>query len=47
MLGAVVLQQRLGTETLLGGVAIALAVMLLQVRQGEGVTQRQGDQSVS
>jgi len=47
MLGAVVLHQRLGTETLLGGVAIALAVMLLQIRQGESVTPREGDQSVS
>ena len=39
LLGAVVLRQTLGVETLLGGVAIALAVALLQVsRSGRGST---------
>ena len=47
MLGALVLHQRLGAETLLGGVAIALAVLLLQLRQGKAVTPPAGDQSVS
>ena len=47
MLGALVLHQRLGAETLLGGVAIALAVLLLQLRQGKAVTRPAGDQSVS
>ena len=46
MLGAVVLHQRLGVETLLGGVAIAVAVMLLQLRQGP-VTTPPLDQSIS
>jgi drug/metabolite transporter (DMT)-like permease len=47
LLGAVVLHQRLGAETLLGGVAIAIAVALLQLRQSGGVTAGGGDQSVS
>ena len=47
MLGAVVLHQRLGAETLIGGVAIALAVLLLQLRQGKDVTQPAGDESLS
>jgi drug/metabolite transporter, DME family len=47
MLGAVVLHQRLGAETLLGGVAIALAVLILQIRQGEPVTPQRGDQSIT
>lgn len=46
MLGAVVLHQRLGVETLLGGVAIAAAVMLLQLRQAP-VTTPPLDQSIS
>ena len=46
MLGAVVLHQRLGAEALLGGAAIALAVMLLQLRQGP-VTTTPLDQSIS
>jgi drug/metabolite transporter (DMT)-like permease len=47
LLGAVVLHQRLGVETLAGGVSIAVAVALLQLRQGEGVTARGVDESVS
>jgi drug/metabolite transporter (DMT)-like permease len=47
LLGAIVLHQRLGVETLLGGVAIALAVMLLQLRQSRTVTPAGTDQSVS
>ena len=47
LLGALVLGQRLGTETLAGGVAIAMAVMLLQLRQGHAVTPPMGDESVS
>jgi drug/metabolite transporter (DMT)-like permease len=47
LLGATVLHQRLGTETLLGGVSIALAVALLQIRQGESVTASGVDQSIS
>lgn len=47
LLGAVVLHQRLGAETLLGGVAIALAVMLLQLRQSGAVTPPGIDESVS
>jgi drug/metabolite transporter (DMT)-like permease len=47
VLGAVVLHQRLGAETLLGGVSIAVAVMLLQLRQGDGVTASGVDQSIS
>ena len=47
MLGAVVLHQKLGAETLAGGIAIALAVMLLQLRQGGAVTPQPLDESVS
>lgn len=47
LLGAVVLHQRLGAETLLGGVSIAAAVALLQLRQGDGVTASGVDQSIS
>jgi drug/metabolite transporter (DMT)-like permease len=47
LLGAVVLHQRLGVETLAGGVSIAVAVALLQLRQGEGVTASGVDQSIS
>jgi len=47
MLGAVVLHQKLGAETLAGGIAIALAVMLLQLRQGGAVTRQSRDESVS
>lgn len=47
LLGAIVLGQPLGTETLLGGVAIAMAVLLLQLRQGNPVTVGPVDQSVS
>lgn len=47
LLGAVVLRQRLGVETLLGGVAIAAAVMLLQFRQARPVTAGGVDQSTS
>lgn len=47
MLGAVVLRQKLGAETLAGGVAIALAVLLLQLRQSGAVTPQPVDESVS
>ncbi|MFL5559871.1 MAG: DMT family transporter [Gemmatimonadaceae bacterium] len=47
LLGAVVLRQRLGVETLLGGAAIAAAVMLLQFRQARPVTVGGVDQSIS
>ena len=47
LLGAVVLGQPLGTETLLGGGAIAIAVLLLQLRQRMPVTAEPVDQSVS
>jgi drug/metabolite transporter (DMT)-like permease len=47
MLGAVVLHQKLGAETLAGGAAIALAVMLLQLRQSGAVTPQPVDESVS
>lgn len=47
LLGAVVLHQRLGMETLAGGVAIALAVTLLQLRPRTAVTEAPLDESLS
>lgn len=47
LLGAVVLHQRLGVETLVGGVAIAMAVTLLQLSGRTAVTTDPSDESVS
>jgi DME family drug/metabolite transporter len=45
--GALVLQQSLGIETLLGGIAIAAAVLLLQLRSTPAVTTNPRRESVS
>jgi drug/metabolite transporter (DMT)-like permease len=45
--GALVLQQPLGIETLLGGIAIAAAVLLLQLRSTPAVTTNPRRESVS
>lgn len=47
LLGALVLGQRLGVETLVGGVFIACAVMLLQLRPASSVTADRTDTSIS
>ena len=47
LLGAVVLHQPIGVETLLGGVAIAMAVTLLQVSRGESVSTDPLDESAT
>ncbi len=47
LLGAVVLRQTLGVETLLGGVAIAMAVTLLQVSRSGAVSTHPLDESAT